>query len=156
MKSFDEEWEKIHASKEWGQYPTEVVIRFIARNYYDKLRKNIKILDFGCGADAHTWYLAREGFDTYAFDGSISAVKRLNDRLKREDLHADVRVRDALELNYNIKFNAIIDNVTIYANTLENIEKMYKKCYEMLDFGGKIFSVAFLREYHCTVLDAGN
>lgn len=34
MKSFSEEWEKIHSTQEWGRYPSETVIRFIARNYY--------------------------------------------------------------------------------------------------------------------------
>lgn len=67
MKSFSEEWEKIHSTQEWGRYPSETVIRFIARNYYKTEREKIKILDFGCGAGAHTWYLAREGFDVYAF-----------------------------------------------------------------------------------------
>lgn len=66
MKSFSEEWEKIHSTQEWGRYPSETVIRFIARNYYKTEREKIKILDFGCGAGAHTWYLAREGFDVYA------------------------------------------------------------------------------------------
>lgn len=50
MKSFDNEWEKIHASQEWGKYPSENVIRFIARNYYSKDRLKTRILDFGCGA----------------------------------------------------------------------------------------------------------
>ena len=46
MKSFDNEWEKIHASQEWGKYPSENVIRFIARNYYSKDRLKTRILDF--------------------------------------------------------------------------------------------------------------
>lgn len=45
MKSFDNEWEKIHASQEWGKYPSENVIRFIARNYYSKDRLKTRILD---------------------------------------------------------------------------------------------------------------
>lgn len=48
-KSFDEYWEKVHRKTEWGQYPTEHVIRFIARNYYNRERMNTRILDFGCG-----------------------------------------------------------------------------------------------------------
>ena len=42
MKSFDNVWEEIHASQEWGKYPSEPVIRFVARNYYKKDRKNPK------------------------------------------------------------------------------------------------------------------
>lgn len=84
MKSFSEEWEKIHSTQEWGRYPSETVIRFIARNYYKTEREKIKILDFGCGAGAHTWYLAREGFDVYAFDGSKSAVDKAEKYLEAD------------------------------------------------------------------------
>lgn len=54
MKSFDNVWEEIHATQEWGKYPSEPVIRFMARNYYKKDRKSIKVLDFGCGGGNHT------------------------------------------------------------------------------------------------------
>ncbi len=144
MKSFDETWEKIHAAQEWGKYPSEPVIRFVARNYYNGARKAVKILDFGCGGGSHTWYLAREGFDTYGFDGAKSAVNKVETRLKEEKLQADLRVRDALELDYeNDFFDCVIDNATVYANRKENILKMYQQIYRMLKKGGKLFSVSF-------------
>ena len=62
--SIDPIWEKIHSTQAWGAYPSEHVIRFVTRNYYSaENRRAIKILDFGCGQGAHTWYLSREGFD---------------------------------------------------------------------------------------------
>ena len=94
MKSFDETWELIHASREWGKYPSEPVIRFVARNYYNRERKDVKILDFGCGTGRHTWYLAREGFDTYAFDGSKSAIERVRSRLESDGLVDTIRYTD--------------------------------------------------------------
>ena len=51
MKSFSTEWENIYKSQEWGKYPPESIVRFIARNYYKEIRENIKILDFGCGGE---------------------------------------------------------------------------------------------------------
>ena len=51
--SIDPVWEEIFSTREWGQYPSENIIRFVARNYYKKERDNIKILDFGCGGGAH-------------------------------------------------------------------------------------------------------
>lgn len=50
-QSFDQTWEEIHKNQSWGKYPTEHVIRFIARNYYSQERSKIKILDFGCGGE---------------------------------------------------------------------------------------------------------
>lgn len=143
-QSFDTIWETIHETNAWGKYPSEVVIRFIARNYYQSDRKTIRILDFGCGAGSNTWYLARENFDVYAFDGSESAIRKVKERFLEEGLHADLRVRDALNLDYeNDFFDCVVDNVAIYANRLPYIIKMYEKIYQMLREGGKIFSVSF-------------
>lgn len=141
MKSFSHEWEEIHSTRGWGEYPSEHVIRFVARNFYNKDREKIKILDFGCGGGSHTWYLAREGFDVYAFDGSPSAVKNTKNKLETEGLKADLRVADGVEIDYeNEFFDAVIDNVTIYANTYSAIELMYKRCYEILKYGGKFLT----------------
>ena len=143
-KSFNEEWEYIHSTQEWGKYPTEHVIRFMARNYYDKERSKIKVLDFGCGGGAHTWYLAREGFDVYAFDGSESAIKRAKKRMESDGLQAHFEVSDALELNYeNNFFDVIIDNVAIYANVKDKIVTMYQKIFDILKPGGKLQTVCF-------------
>lgn len=143
-KSFDTEWEIIHSKQEWGKYPAEHVIRFMARNFYNEKRDTIKILDFGCGGGCHTWYLAREGFDVYAFDGSESAIKRTQERLAEDGLQAHIEVADALELQYeNNFFNAVIDNVAIYANRQENIIIMYNEIFNMLKHGGKLLTVCF-------------
>lgn len=140
-KSFDNTWEEIHKSQEWGKYPSEDIIRFVARNYYNKERKNIKILDFGCGAGANTWYLAREGFDTYAFDGSASAVMKAKLYLAKENLEAHFEVADALDISYeNNFFDCIIDSAVVYANTIKNITDMYKKIYDLLVPAGKLFA----------------
>ncbi|MCM1398929.1 MAG: class I SAM-dependent methyltransferase [Clostridium sp.] len=144
MKSFNDGWEKIHAENAWGKYPSEHVVRFVARNYYKKERKAVRILDFGCGAGAHTWFLAREGFDTYAFDGSKSAVERAKAYLEKEGLKADFKVMDAVEQGYaNDFFDCVIDNVTVYANKLDDIRRMYQNIYNMLKEGGTILTAVF-------------
>ena len=145
MKSFSQEWEKIHSTQEWGRYPSETVIRFIARNYYKTGREKVKILDFGCGAGAHTWYLAREGFDVYAFDGSKSAVEKAKKYLAvdgYENVHFDVM--DGAEIQYEKDFfDCVVDSVCICANTTQNIQKMYKEVYEVLKTGGKLYTSCF-------------
>lgn len=49
MKTAIEFWDERIRKHGWGKYPSEHVIKFIARNYYNKDRATIKILDFGCG-----------------------------------------------------------------------------------------------------------
>ena len=147
MKSFDETWEEIHSTQDWGQYPSEHVIRFVARNYYRSDRANTKILDFCCGGGAHTWYLAREGFDVFAFDGSKSAVMKVQKKLEKEGLSAKLDVYDAAETNYSDDFfDAVIDNVSVYANTSSNIRVMYEHIFNMLKKGGKLFTSVFTED----------
>lgn len=99
-KTFDNKWEELHKERAWGEYPSEDVVRFVARNYYDKERASIKVLDVGCGQGANTWYLANEGFDAYGFDGSKSAIIKARKRLNEKNLNAELIVADAADLPY--------------------------------------------------------
>ncbi len=142
--SISSEWEQIHSDREWGKYPTEPVIRFVARNFYKKDRRNTKLLDYGCGQGAHTWYLAREGFDTYAFDGSPSAVKKARDYLTSEGLNAHFDVMDATNVAYPEKFfDGVIDSACIGHNKIEDITTMYSMIYKVLKENGRLFTSFF-------------
>lgn len=144
-QSIDFHWEAIHADKQWGQYPAEYVIRFVARNFYKVPdRSALKILDYGCGGGAHAWYLAREGFDTYAFDGAPSAVKNTEARMRKEHLEAQFTVCDALETPYNDNFfDAVVDNYCIAMNSTNEIKKMYQEVYRILRPNGKLLTAQF-------------
>lgn len=145
MENNLEVWEDIHATHEWGKYPSEHVIRFVARNYYRKKRSNIKILDFGCGAGANTFFLAREGFDVYAFDGAPSAVRKANRYLQEQgynDVHFTVQNGRDLEYTDNY-FDCVIDNVCICSNIMTDIKEMYKEIYRVLKPQGKIYTSCF-------------
>lgn len=140
-------WEKIHKEKNWGAYPSEHIIRFIARNYYNRDRKNTKILDFGCGTGANTWYLAREGFDTYAFDISECAIEKMLSKFENENLKVHAKAMDGLNLDYeNDFFDAVVDNVSILCNKANDIKQMYSKVYDMLKDGGKFITVVFNKD----------
>ena len=142
----DQIWEDIHASREWGRYPGEHIIRFMANNYgkSGKDRSLVKVLDFGCGQGASTWYLSREGYDTYAFDGSESAVIKTRKRLEEEHLHAKVECMNGTELEYpEAFFDAVIDNACVYANRIADIKKMYRMIHAILKEGGKLITVCF-------------
>ncbi len=143
--SFDTKWEEIHAKQEWGGYPSEHVIRFTALNYYQAPdRSKVKILDFGCGAGANTWYFAREGFDTYAFDGSLSAVTHAKKNLARQSLKADIITADGLALPYEDgMFDTVVDAAVICTNTLADIRAMLDEIFHLLKKGGRIFSISF-------------
>jgi len=49
--SWDTTWERVFQKQEWGKYPCEELIRFIAKNFYNVAdRSKIKILEIGFGS----------------------------------------------------------------------------------------------------------
>ena len=108
------------------------------------IEKKIHVLDFGCGQGAHTWFLCREGFDVYAFDGSKSAVEKTRQKLNKESISAILSVQEGTKLDYEDDFfDFVLDNACIYANTMDMIKTMYANCYRILITGGKILTVVF-------------
>ncbi len=146
MGSFDNVWEQIHQEQEWGKYPGEEAIRFIARNFYKKNRGKIKLLDIGCGAGAMTWFMAREGFAVYAFDGSATAVYKATRRIRDEGLHANISIGDAASMNYPDEFfDGVVDSAMLCANTVDNIRIILTECYRALKKGGRFFSTGLFK-----------
>jgi len=145
--SWDQTWEYIFKTQDWGKYPSEDLIRFVARNFYESpSRKEINILEVGCGTGANLWFIAREGFSVYGIDGSETAIEkakaRLNDEVK--GWNGELIVGDIISLPYeNSIFDAVIDNEAIYANSYENSVKIYNEIHRVLKQNGKIFSKAF-------------
>jgi len=141
MASFDGTWEQIHQEMEWGKYPSEEVVRFVARNFYHKNRSETRLLDAGCGSGAVSWFMAREGFDVYAFDGSATAINKARQRMEQEGLSVSLSVCDAVHLPYaNDFFDGIIDSAMISANTLEGIGAILQELHRVLKKGGRFFS----------------
>lgn len=105
--AWDQTWENVFKTQEWGKYPSEDLIRFVARNFYGApSRKEIKILEVGCGTGANLWYVAREGFSVYGIDGSKTAVEKANARLNSEipGWSGELLIGDIISLPYNDAF----------------------------------------------------
>jgi|ERR1700757_123397 len=142
--SWDTIWENVFLENEWGKYPSENLIRFIARNFYKLDRPNVKILELGCGTGANIWYITREGFDAYGIDGSKTAITQAKKRLSDEKLSATLVVGDIINLPFeNNYFDAVIDVECIYANNLANTKHILAEAKRVLKLNGKIYSRTF-------------
>lgn len=139
--AFDIVWEQIFKSKKWGQYPSEDVIRFIASKFKDVTDRNeIRVLDLGCGGGAHAWFLAREGFDTFGIDGSISGIRQAEDLLNGNKLKANLMVGDFTKMDYPASFfDAIIDSSAVQHNIYKDIKVVHRQIWSLLKPGGWFF-----------------
>src|SRR5579872_6053760 len=122
-----ERWDLVFAQRsEWSKYPSENVIRFVARNWYNAAdRKRVRLLDLGSGPGSNTWYMAREGFSVSAVDGSPQAMALLRARLRGDRLTAELKVADYVKLPWpNDFFDGAIDHASIMHNPHERSRRI--------------------------------
>ncbi len=140
-------WETVHASRQWGKYPPEDVIRFIM-NRYSSLpaneREDVKVLDIGCGQGAVSWFLAREGFSVTGVDVSPSAIEKARQYLEQDGLKAELQVADMKALTLPKEgFDCILDIESVYTHTIADIKNIYGDLFTLLKSGGSLFTMAF-------------
>lgn len=147
--SWDPVWEAVFSSREWGKYPAEELIRFIAKRFYSvpiEDRRYLKVLEIGCGPGANLWYCAREGLAVYGVDGSQSAVKQAQARLNDEvsGWEGKFSIGDISSLDYPADyFDAVIDNEAVCCNSFESSQTIYSEAARVLKKGGAIFVRTF-------------
>jgi len=136
-------WDKLF-QREYGKYPAEHLIRFVAANFYKRKRESVRILEVGCGPGANVWYLSREGFDAYGIDGSSTAIEQAKQRLCEEGLQGTFCKGDINNLPYDSNFfDAVIDNECIYSNTIPDTNLILQNIHRVLKPDGLFFSRTF-------------
>jgi cyclopropane fatty-acyl-phospholipid synthase-like methyltransferase len=145
--SFDKVWEKTHQDREWGSYPSEDLVRWTFRNFgkhRDQHTKQ-KILDLGCGQGNNTWFLAREGFNVLAVDGSHSACDKTTRRLVNEACMAHTFVAchglANIECAEDCTFDAVVDVVSSAHNSIHYLPDIYQEVHRVLKPLGRYFLV---------------
>jgi len=145
--SWDPVWEQVFTGQEWGKYPPEDLIRFIARNFYNvENRKEIKILEVGCGPGANLWFLAREGFKIFGIDGSQAAITYAENRLNTEcpNWRGELTVGDFSILPYpDNYFDAVVDIEAVYCNPYATSKQIYSEMARVVRGGGEVIFTDF-------------
>lgn len=143
--SWDPTWEDIFRAHDWGRYPPEELIRFVARHFFSTPhRKEVKLLEIGCGSGANIWFLSREGFDVYGIDGSETAIIKATQRLREEGLEAHLQVGDASllsDLDAAGYFDAVIDVTCVQHNKLSAVQSILDQTLTILKPHGVMFSM---------------
>jgi SAM-dependent methyltransferase len=143
--TWDPVWEEIFKQREWGKYPPEHLVRFVALNFGRAAdRGSVRLLEIGCGPGANVWFMAREGFAVSGIDGSPTAIQKASQRLASEGLSADLRVGDFAELPWpNSSFDGVVENVSLGANPWSNIRRALHEVHRVLKPGSPVLSTFF-------------
>lgn len=145
--AWDAVWEDIFRTGTWGRYPSEDLIRFVARAYYSApQRAEVRVLELGCGPGPNLWFLAREGFSVFGIDGSASAVEAARARLDHEcpGWQGELVVGDFADLPFDdAMFDAVIDHEAVYCNDFDTSIGVYEAAHRVLKPAGRLFVRTF-------------
>lgn len=73
MTSSKELWTNLHKESRYRpKYPSETVVQYVFRNF--ERCGSEKVLDLGCGAGRHIFFMAAEGIIPYGLDYSSEGV----------------------------------------------------------------------------------
>jgi ubiquinone/menaquinone biosynthesis C-methylase UbiE len=126
-------------------YPNESLIQFLASRYFKvptTQRKDIRILEVGCGSGANLWMLAKEGFDTYGIDSSQTGLDLAQKHLRTKwNVHATLLQADFTELPFEDNFfDVVVDVVSLQHLCLEDTRNALGEIRRTLKSKGAFFS----------------
>ena len=127
------------------RYPNEELLRFFGREYFSKIpvskRKDIKVLELGCGACANLWMVSKEGFDAYGIDLSPKAINLGLKVLNFWEVAAELKTGSIIQLPYNDgEFDVIFDVISACYLTDHKFQTALNEIVRCLKKNGKFFS----------------
>ena len=119
-------------------FPNEELCRFLGRNYVNK--KNVKILELGCGSGANVPAFLHFKMRVTAIDNSLTAIKLCKKKFNKTKLvkfiHLDMLDIDGLKDNYDV----IVDVFSSYNLNLNQKNILLYKINRKLKKNGLFFS----------------
>ena len=110
-------------------------------------RKNVKILELGCGSGSNLWMLKREGFDAYGIDLSSEAIdlaKQMCEHWSMDYLSVTgdtcLSVQDMTELSFpDETFDTVLDIFSAFCLTESEWKCCLNEVSRVLKKHGKVF-----------------
>ena len=126
-------------------YPNEALIQFVASRFFslsDVQRKQIRVLEVGCGTGANLWMMAKEGMQVHGLDSSATALDLAHHHLVGKwNVSAELKQGSFTDLPYDDSaFDAVVDVVSLQHLSLEDSRQSLIEISRVLKPGGEFFS----------------
>jgi SAM-dependent methyltransferase len=126
------------------RYPNEELLRFFGRHYFalsPERRRELRVLEVGCGSGANLWMMAREGFGAHGIDLSPEGIALCAKMLQAWGAKAELRAADMTALSYPDRyFDVIADVFSSYCLDETGFARFLDEVVRLLRPGGRFFS----------------
>ncbi|MDD6327626.1 MAG: class I SAM-dependent methyltransferase [Lachnospiraceae bacterium] len=144
MQDSRKQWIAMHQNNRYRpRYPSETVVQFVFRNFVRDGKT--KVLDLGCGAGRHVFFLGNENIIPYGLDYSDEGIRYTKEVLVAQGMEqfvSNMQVGTLTDLPYEDDyFDGIICYGSLYYLDWKSIEKAASEMYRVLKTGGKLFLV---------------
>lgn len=134
-------WEAIYeAGQQLNLYPYEQVVSWFIRRFPDPWRRrDVRVLELGCGAGNNLGFLARAGFRSAGLDISASGIAFARQRLVGESLDVDLVVGSFDALPYvDSSFDIVLDRGALAAVDFSSARTAIAEAHRVLRTGGTL------------------
>lgn len=125
------------------RYPNEELLRFFGIYYFDLARedrKQLRVLEVGCGSGANLWMIAREGFEAHGIDLSPEGLALCERMLKAWETSAALKPGDMTALDYpDDYFHILVDVFSSYCLCEKEFECFLDEAARVVHKGGRFF-----------------
>lgn len=140
MARWDKYWDDdAYVARNWTE-PDPDIIRLTQVMQGHQVRR---VLDLGCGAGRHLFYLSQQQFDAHGLDISTAGVERCRKALEQHQLSATIQVADMHSIPYpEGYFDWVLSVQVIYHTTAATLQQVIQHIRGKLRPGG-FFYVTF-------------
>lgn len=144
-QTLDPIWEEIYSEGHTIRAPWDAAVSFIYSYMPRNVpRKEIKIMEVGCGPASNLWFAALEGFDVTGIDGSAAAIKQARQRFQQDGIKGTLEVGDFTELAFDDNsFDLLIDRGALTCAGTQAQKKAIQEAYRVLKPGGYFLYTPF-------------
>ena len=130
-------WEdSIYGAGKFPRCPYDYVASFVFRYAPQIPRRQISVLELGCGPGNNLWFLNQEGFGCAGCDASPTAVEYARARLGPG---AELKVSEFPEIPFERKFDLVFDRAALACVPFEVAQQTLTNVRSVLKPDGKLF-----------------
>jgi SAM-dependent methyltransferase len=140
----DPVWEnEVYGKGTFVRCPYDQVATFVFRNLPAKPRRNIRILEVGCGPGNNLWFLNQEGFSCSGFDASPSAIEYAKVRCGKG---VELKVAEFPEIPFDGPFDLVLERAAICYVPFEVAKQTIANIRKVLAPGGRLLFTPYSKQ----------